>query len=316
MTTHPKSAAEAWGRLERSAMQPVSLRMGGDGTPELYYEVTTSGQWSLLALADRYPGRLPVSSRACMVECREFDSHVCVRVVLVEQELSAVFLRLADAVADRAKQSGPKVRPEALLLGEFMRWRHMLSPASNATLSNAQQLGLMGELSYLVHLLGTGLSPLDCVASWKGPAGADQDFHHASGLVEVKAIEYGNAMVSISSLEQLDGSGCALHLVIYSFQSDTSAVNGTSLNGLVERVNELLDADPHALYEFSEKLERLGFLRNSEYATIRRVLRDVSIFSVDGAFPALLRSQVPAGIVSASYELAIGSLPNRCLRLP
>lgn len=316
MTSQPRNAAEAWDRLERLVDRPVFMRMGGEGVPELYYEITASGQWAIHALAVRYPDSVPVRSRACTIECAEAGSLVCVRVVLAEPDFAPVFLRLADAVADRAKRQGAGSRPEALLLGEFMRWRHMLAPTSNGVLTNAQQLGLMGELSYLIHLLSRGMHSVECVQAWKGPLGSDQDFHLPSGMVEVKAIEHGRATVGISSLEQLDAYGSSLCLVAYSIQSDVSGAAGVTLNSLVDRVEELLEEDPQARFEFSSKLERVGYQRGAEYTSTRRVVRDVFAFNVDSSFPALRRSQLPAVVERASYELSLASLPNRLPTLP
>lgn len=75
------------------------------------------------------------------------------------------------------------------------------------SLSPEAELGLAGELAFVIALLDSEVPAEEVLKGWVGPDDAPQDFLLGDGAIEVKATMSSSGFpVKIGSLEQLDDS--------------------------------------------------------------------------------------------------------------
>ena len=73
-----------------------------------------------------------------------------------------------------------------IMLARLRRWRELLKVRRDKRLSDAQVIGLFGELLLLRDIFLKNLPPLEAVAAWRGPHGDEQDFLFGDWLIELK----------------------------------------------------------------------------------------------------------------------------------
>lgn len=201
----------------------------------------------------------------------------------------------ADTAADGLK----------LVLARLDAWRLFLRSLAGG-MSRSEIIGLIGELCVMKMIVERRPS---LVATWRAPDDAVHDFENAGQALEVKTTLGAGSRVRISTLDQLDQAGldqlCLLHVRLFE-------------TPLGERVDDLIDAISSRLEteasrrDFSNALLRRG-LRPDDTAArsgLRTSLQQITAYAVTEAFPRLNRSDVPAGIVEASYAIELGPLQS------
>ena len=186
------------------------------------------------------------------------------------------------------------------------RWRRFwLEAAPPGMLDTAAEVGLIGELWFLLRWLMTGAS----VRHWTGPLGDRNDFVSTSVSVEVKAasVRAGELPTHpIAHLDQLadpvDGS-----LLLFSLGVARDAAGDTTLPGLVAEA-EMLYRDTPYLNAWRQRIHAAGW-RPPHAESYSRRFRVVSqqLYRVDDNFPRLVRSsfndqQPPAGVSEVRYS--------------
>jgi hypothetical protein len=127
--------------------------------------------------------------------------------------------------------------------------------------------------------------------------------------VEVKAVRPGRNSVSVSSLEQLDGGSSPLTLVLVTLSSGREDdIDSFEVRGLIGSIRSCLEAEPAALSEFESRLAAAGYLDEADYATTWFSFQGFRFFDVQGAFPRLVPTSVPVGVLSARYEIDIRAM--------
>jgi hypothetical protein len=233
---------------------------------------------------------------------------------LVREEEGGIelFSRMAaDVVA--AMTAGSAVshqRQVQLFLGRVRAWQQFMSRKTGA-LNPEAELGLIGELVCLEHLIAAGLDGHAAVDGWRGPLDGLQDFEIGSGAIEVKStLSHDGFPVTIMSLEQLDDSirqplflfGCRFAL----------AADGFTLSDRVESMRAALDRDPAAAARFETALLLAGFAdAHSEHYTRRLIVSDARFVLVDAAFPRLIAANVPTAIRRVRYEMDLDATSAR-----
>ena len=106
-------------------------------------------------------------------------------------------------------------------------------------LAREEELGLAGELTFLLCLMDAGVQPDVVIEGWVGPADAPQDFVLGTGAIEVKAsMSSAGFPVRIGSLEQLDDKVASpLFLAAIRFEQTEA---GQSVADLIDVVEERL----------------------------------------------------------------------------
>lgn len=111
----------------------------------------------------------------------------------------------------------------------------LLKKAKSERLSNEEEVGLVGELIVLDHLMSNGHGP-GALDFWKGPSGGLHDFVKDNKWeIEVKTSLNPNPVANVHPIEQLEPIALPFHLVVVKLKSDR--VKGTSLPEWIDLIN-------------------------------------------------------------------------------
>jgi Putative PD-(D/E)XK family member, (DUF4420) len=212
-------------------------------------------------------------------------------------------------VLDRVQLEGQPF--SAAVLDVLRVYRNVLTPRSG--LSEADQVGLFGELLVLQHLVATTGAD-SAMARWLGPSSEEHDFAFDDFDLEVKTTTGERRRHWISSLSQLTPTN-EKRLFLISIQITGAGADGHSLPLLVD---ELVHALDQKAGEFTAELERGGYFSSESdlYPRHWTLRTQPASFAVDDYFPALHENTLGklvadwGRIVDLRYELDLSGLPR------
>lgn len=191
-----------------------------------------------------------------------------------------------------------------VMLQRVRMWQHFMAKGG-MTLDREKELGLAGELAFLLCLLDAGVEPDAVIEGWVGPEDAPQDFVLGTGAIEVKSsMSSAGFPARIGSLEQLDDKVASpLFLAAIRF-AQTEA--GQSVADLIDRVEQRLPGRQDLLDHFRLSLSRLGIRPSGERLSGRRFsLTGRMLYRVDDGFPRLTPALVPQGVTGCAYDIEL-----------
>lgn len=219
--------------------------------------------------------------------------------------LDLVFERLLEDLLRRLEHDSSA--PVMTVRHTLDEWRALLRSAGRP-LDRETVVGLVGELEVLRCMAERNAST--ALDAWRGPAMAVHDFVHGGSELEVKTTTSvdGN-FITIANLDQLDPCLVReLHLVVVHVRDDESAPTlDERLDGLIR-----LGLGRDALLE---RVERAGYVYESDPAVGRLAIRSVRAWRVGESFPGLRGSDLNEarrkGVSKVRYELALDAAPPR-----
>lgn len=215
-----------------------------------------------------------------------------------------LFEGLCVSILDALQLARDSSTAYGIILAQLKRWRLFLS-GSKDRMSEEAVRGLFAELMFLRELINHADSPRVAVGSWLGPEGLHQDFVFRGTAVEIKSlIGTERSVVRISSEDQLESLSDNLFLRIYRLSDVREGASGTSLNDAVNLVLESL-TDPDVSALFLQKLVDYGYAPLPDYDMPRFSVSDVHSYRIVDDFPRVVRSQLPEGIASVSYNIQL-----------
>jgi len=302
----------AWGALSGSQ---------GEEGGWLGIAVTPAGKCELMA-ARRCPGneesllaRFPTArlgSSERLPEGRGFevvranprgDGKTWIALSRKESGSSELFSEMVSDVAGAMDVSAVEGEDAVLrtMLRRVRMWQQFMARGP-APLSPEAELGLMGELTFMVALMDSGVATEEVLRGWVGPDDALQDYLLGDGSIEVKATMSSSGFpVKIASLEQLDDSiASPLFLAAIRFSSD----DGLTLPEMVADTTQRLDGEPGAINFLKDRLMVAGYSEiHSTHYTRRFELKETRVFVVSEGFPRLTTGNTPVGVTRALYEI-------------
>lgn len=190
------------------------------------------------------------------------------------------------------------------------RWHRLLRAGGDGPLNPEEQKGLIAELSVLGILVEEGF--LQSVEQWRGPLAEPIDFLLDEIGIEVKAPRGTDRdQLHISSEDQLDSSAhSALFLVVCPVERPTEAgPDSRDLRELAKETVALIgERLPTDLPLLEGRLVAAGVNWEHDYSEHRWDVRPAKVFEVRADFPALSRADLPNGVHSVKYRLALATL--------
>lgn len=297
-----------WNQLAAGGVA-AQTRIDARHAHDIYADFVPPDAIGLLVLTQAKPPSVE-TMQALAVEVRTRpDGRWTLRLTLKEPRLRPVFAALCDDIVACTRQGVAPEHLGGLVVQRIQHWRALFDREAGG-LSESVLRGLIGELLVLRdHLIPT-LGALQAVASWRGPAGAPQDFILPDGgRLEVKTIRAHADEVSITNLDQLDSLGDPLTLVAVRVEnSQPGAAGAVTAPGLVSALRLLLTGHPQAEGLFDIALGQLRWHEHPSHHGLALRLMSIEPYPVGPTFPKLTRGSVPTGIVEASYRVL---LPGR-----
>ena len=300
---------DCWSRLASSSTA-TQIRVDAQHPHDLYAAFDPPDRVGMMIVCKGRPDDLEPMRSIEVEDGLRADGRWTLRMSLMDPRLRPVFAALCDDIVHITREGVPEARLSQEVMGRIRHWRTLLSPDANG-LPETVLRGLIGELLVLRDRLVPELGPLEAVRAWRGPSGAPQDFILADGRrLEVKTVRAHAQDVSINGLDQLDGLGDPLELVIVRTESSAPAgPRAMTAPGLVSQLRQLMGAVPQALSTFETALAVLRWHDHPSHLEVALRLVDVETFNVGDAFPRLTRRLVPTGILSADYRIALPRQP-------
>lgn len=180
-------------------------------------------------------------------------------------------------------------------------------------LSRSRQIGLIGELLFLIHLVST-LGPDSAISAWLGPPKSEHDFALEEFEIEVKTTESERRIHTVSSETQLTEShGRVLYLLSIQLTQAGNSQTGFSLADLVTDVREVALDYRGAI---DNRLEEAGW--EDQFAELygeRFMFRTLpKLFAVDEQFPRITRDVLDQNLEKGdlvsrvSYRIDLSSI--------
>lgn len=183
--------------------------------------------------------------------------------------------------------------------------------AHSRSLSREKQVGLLGELLFLISCIDATTVD-EAIPAWKGYARNEHDFVFPAGAFEVKTTTTEARRHRISSLDQLAPlPDTPLWLISIQLTAATPST-GRTLTDVVDEARRLTGDHP----DLERSLVRAGW-RERDRATYRthyRLRSTPSAYAVDDNFPALTRAAVGRGcahpqlIIDGTYIVDVTGL--------
>lgn len=242
---------------------------------------------------------------------KRFDGRYATSFVLVEKSQESVFISMCANLIDYSSDALAEMDALRKVAFRFKQWQRLMAYKRHALMTSEAQKGLIGELKYLEKVIDSGKNIQSAVNGWVGPNGADQDFVYDGVWHEVKAVGVAATAVKISSAEQLGTGSIPGELVIERIDKCAPETQGAfTLNQLVKRIYNALQADGEAIDAYIVKLNSLGYINMPEYDVTKYNYSGEEVYSVDDDFPRISRDDLRPEIESVNYVLSIPSISS------
>ncbi len=182
-------------------------------------------------------------------------------------------------------------------------------------LSRSKQVGLLGELLFLLHLVD-GLGPDKALSCWLGPPRSEHDFALEEFEVEVKTTESERRIHRVSSETQLTESvGRRLFVLSIQLTSGGGSSRSFSLSDVVAKVRGVMIDHRQAV---DSRLEEAGWEDQfSELYNEKFMYRTApKLYAVDQHFPRITRDVLDKNlergelVTRVSYRIDLSAIPE------
>ena len=250
----------------------------------------------------------PIKIKSCKVleiekGIRE-DGQWATKIMLLNKEEDSVFISLCFDLIEHSRAGLTISEALKLFILRFIEWQKLMEKGASL-LSRETIRGLIGEIVFMKDFLCKKMSWDMAMSAWLGLDKGDKDFVFYDTWVEVKTITPSKNFVTISSIEQLTSDLVGTLCVIELDNTSSSDIRGFTLNSLIIEMKDLLKSNHNALYEFDNKLLKIGYYEHKDYDDIFYNVNKVSMFRVDENFPKLKKGDIPAGILNARYDVSL-----------
>lgn len=281
------------------------IRFGDNRHLSLYIGRDENARYSFDFRGKYKPVRIS-SSDVIVVEQYKDGGMLTLRFSLENNDLLEYFCTFCQDLFDSVKVTSDDETAYHTLRSRYYSWRQLFRP-NNARLTEAEIMGLIGELLFLKDNMIPERGIDVALESWMGPEKTHKDFSDQQDWFEVKTISFGKESVRISSIEQLD-SDIDGTLVVYELEKMSPSFEGIRLNQLVNSIIALL-VNTHQRETFMAKLQLFGFDFSNENDNLVFALKNQYMYKVDnGNFPRLHRSLLPEAISRVQYELLLSEI--------
>lgn len=243
------------------------------------------------------------SSDVIAVEQYKQGDLLTLRFSLENSDLLEYFCTFCQDLMDSVRVISDDEAAYQTLRSRYYSWRQLFRP-DNARMTEAEIMGLIGELLFLKDYMIPKRGIDVALESWMGPEKTHKDFSDQQDWFEIKTISFGKESVRISSVEQLD-SDLDGTLVIYELEKMSPSFDGIKLNQLANNIIASLQSASQREV-FIDKLQLFGFDFSNEYDNLVFALRGEHKYKVDtNNFPRIHRDMLPDAIARVQYDLLL-----------
>lgn len=278
------------------------IRFGDNRHLSIYIGRDDDARYSFDFRGKYKPVRI-TSSDVIAVEQYKQGDLLTLRFSLENSDLLEYFCTFCQDLMDSVRVTSDDEAAYQTLRSRYYSWRQLFRP-DNARMTEAEIMGLIGELLFLKDYMIPERGIDVALESWMGPEKTHKDFSDQQDWFEIKTISFGKESVRISSVEQLD-SDLDGTLVIYELEKMSPSFDGIKLN---QQANNIIASLQSASQRevFIDKLQLFGFDFSNEYDNLVFALRGEHKYKVDtNNFPRIHRDMLPDAIARVQYDLLL-----------
>lgn len=278
------------------------IRFGDNRHLSIYIGRDDDARYSFDFRGKYKPVRI-TSSDVIAVEQYKQGDLLTLRFSLENSDLLEYFCTFCQDLMDSVRVTSDDEAAYQTLRSRYYSWRQLFRP-DNARMTEAEIMGLIGELLFLKDYMIPKRGIDVALESWMGPEKTHKDFSDQQDWFEIKTISFGKESVRISSVEQLD-SDLDGTLVIYELEKMSPSFDGIKLNQLANNIIASLQSASQREV-FIDKLQLFGFDFSNEYDNLVFDLRGEHKYNVDtNNFPRIHRDMLPDAIARVQYDLLL-----------
>lgn len=286
-------------------------RVDSDHILDLFIGLDDKGR-KAIELRDKFTYKKVLSSGAIEVNQYKKAEYNTIRLSLTNSDISGLFYKFCDDLIEQTRMLTEKAEGYRTIVNRYYQWKKLFTAGKNNLLTEAEIMGLIGEILFLKNYLLNKVGSSEAIASWSGQELTHKDFSLNDRWYEIKTVSSGKSDVKISSLEQLDSDNDG-ELVVISLEKMSEAYDGIKLNDLVIETADLfkIDAEREA---FLSKVAIQGYMFNSYYDSFVYEINSMTRYLVSEGFPVLTRDIVPNEVVKASYSLDLAQIKKYIIK--
>lgn len=288
---------------------PKTLFFEPDAAQEFRYGLDAERRYCLFFTFPQRPDDRPaepVTLDKIMLKEEIVERRACLVLTLLDSVLLSRFSELLTDIVSEVTSSLSDRKETFLRVCND--WFELFNPAPGG-LSRQDLQGIFAELSFLRELLSGDITAGEAVAAWKGPFGSSHDFEFSSDYCfEIKSTAGLTSQVHIASEFQLDhAAGQILTLVLKRYSPRSP--EGQTVRAIAEEILQQLRKGLSAHVRlFRKALARTGFDIHDPGQYDMHLFEETETMLYDctaAGFPALRRSDLPAGVRDVSYSLTL-----------
>lgn len=303
------SSRELMERWEDMPIYGGGFRRIDDMHPlEWYIGYEEINQKTLLLIADNDPGNISSSKSIIASTGQRQDGRWAISLRLIKKDNEDVFINLCWDIIESSRDKIMGHATVEYIIERYKKWLRLMEYQRADLMEESRRKGLIGEMMFLQDKVSEGMSIEAALNAWIGPDGADQDFIFTDRWTEIKCTGISTETISISSLEQLDEELPGFICVYFIDKTTQENINGFTLMGKVNQLRDIFEENIRAREIFENKLFMYGYADKKEYHEQKYSCRGSNIYKVDIDFPRLTKSNVPAQIVSAKYNISLAAI--------
>ena len=211
-----------------------------------------------------------------------------------------------DLISSIGNISDEKILVRSILC-QLEKWRNLFECSRKKELSESEQLGLFGELTFLQYMLQVlPTRQLDVLHTWMGVEKSNKDFQGNEWAVEVKSSIGRKNKVTINGETQLD-SNIFKHLILCHYSIERNNANGLTLPQLIDAIENLLKYDQMILNYFRARLMLAGYMPEdrTKYELRHYNIKKRDLYSVTSDFPRIVQDDLRKGVHDVTYTIML-----------
>jgi len=283
------------------------IRFGENRYLSLYLGRDDDARYSFDFRGKYKPVRISSSDVIAVEQFQNGDVYT-LRFSLENNDLLEYFCTFCQDLLDSVKVTSEDESAYHTLRSRYYSWRQLFRP-DNGRMTEAEIMGLIGELLFLRDYMIPERGIDMALESWMGPEKTHKDFSCQQDWFEIKTISFGKESVRISSVEQLD-SDIEGALIVYELEKMSPSFDGIKINQLVNSIIALLK-NPSQRELFMAKLQLYSFEFSNENDNLVFALKNTYKYRIDVVdFPRLHRSLLPNAITRVQYDLLLSEIES------
>lgn len=317
MTNYEKDFDKQWEALTIEGNKSGTRRVYPDHFLDFFVGHSSDGERQL-AITHRGPANFALDLPTLENLEVKLESHTTEFKILIvgkNRELDSKFTVMCFDIAQSSKDSLSSSEALERVGKSLSIWADLFKTSTPVKMSTSQAIGLWGEIKILGDILKERIQSVDVIVrGWRGPNGDQKDIGFNHRRIEIKTqLSTQKSQLGISSLDQLDDNDKMLIVILNRI---SPADGGDSISDLVERILDHIKENKEAVLDFRRKIILARFDDSDDQCKAKYTCNEMLIYKVNDSFPRLTTKNVPAGIVSAQYNVLCSAITSFKIKWP